>query len=38
MIIRIFLTFLLLLAVYKETGIWTTIAFALIAIAMEQKR
>lgn len=34
-IIRSFLTILLLFGVYSETGIWTTIALALICLHIE---
>ena len=35
MIIRLILTLALLYGVYTETGIWTTIALALIALSLE---
>jgi hypothetical protein len=34
-IIRIILTILLLVGVYSETGIWTTVAMTLICISKE---
>ncbi len=34
-IIRVILSILLLKAVYSETGVWTTVAFALIWVSNE---